>query len=140
MKGKITSLPQPIQDQVNERLEKSEETKSLLSWLNALPEVQAVLQAKFEGLAVSQQNLSDHKRYGFVAWQQRQQALEFAANLNADDSELQKVLPTDLAEKLSRWVSVRYAAATRALATTDPDLDAELRHLRNFCLLILALR
>jgi len=37
-------------------------------------------------------------------------------------------------------VSVRYAAATRALSTTDPDLEKELRHLRHFSLLILALR
>jgi len=140
MKGKIASLSHPIQDQVNRRLEKDEDARTLLAWLNALPEVRAVLEADFEGLAVTPQNLSEYKNRGFVDWQQRQQALEFAANLNADDSELQKVLPSDLAEKLSRWVSVRYAAATRALSTSDPDLGEELRHLRNFCLLILALR
>ena len=77
---------------------------------------------------------------GFLAWQQRQQALEFAANLNEDDAALQQVLPTDLAEKLARWVSVRYAAATRTLSTTDPDLEKELRHLRQCSHLILALR
>ncbi len=140
MTGKIANLPRPIQDQLNQRIEKGEQPKSLLPWLNSLPEVQAVLQADFGGLAVSQQNFSDHKRHGFLDWQARQQALEFAANLNADDSALQKILPSDLAEKLARWVSVRYAAATRALSTTDPDLEKELRHLRNFCLLILALR
>src|SRR6266496_5367085 len=99
MKGKITSLPHPIQDQVNRRVEKDEDAKTLLAWLNALPEVQAVLQTDFEGLAITPQNLSEYKNRGFVDWQQRQQALEFAANLNADDSELQKVLPSDLAEK-----------------------------------------
>jgi len=140
MIGKIASLPQPIQHQLNLRLEQGEDAKPILSWLNGLPEVQAVLQAGFDGLAVTPQNLSEHKNRGFLDWQDRQKAIEFASSLNADDSALQKVLPSDLAEKLSRWVAVRYAAATRALSTTDPDLEKELRHLRNFCVLILALR
>src|SRR2546426_580791 len=98
------------------------------------------LKADFDGVAISQQNLSEYNRHGFRDWQARQKAIEFALTLKADDSALQSILPSDLAEKLSRWVAVRYAAATRALSTTDPDLDKELRHLRHFCLLILALR
>src|SRR5437016_6073540 len=137
MIGKIARLPHPIQDQLNQRLETDEEAKTILSWLNALPEVQAVLQADFGGMAVTAKNLSEHKNRGFLDWQQRQQALEFAVNLNADDSALQQVLPSDLAEKLARWVSVRYAAATRTLSTTDPDLEKELRHLRQCSHLIL---
>ena len=140
MNGKIAHLPRPIQDQLNQRLENGEEGKTLLPWLNSLPEAQAVLQAEFEGVAISAQNLSQHKTRGFLDWQARQQALEFASNLNADDSALQQILPSDLPEKLSRWVSVRYAAASRALSTADPDLEKELCNLRNFCHLILALR
>jgi len=141
MTGKITCLPQDIREQLNERLQDGEQAKTLLPWLNALPEVQAVLNVDFEGVAISEQNLSQYRQRGFLDWQSRQQALEFAAALGADDSELQKVLPTDLADKLERWITVRYAAATRALGTAEPqDLDKQLRHLRSFCLLILGLR
>src|SRR5947209_8917380 len=104
MNGKIASLPRPIQDELNQRLEKNEKGSRLRAWLNGLPEVQAVLKADFDGTAITQQNISDHRRHGFLDWQARQQALEFASNLNADDSALQTVLPTDLAEKLSRWM------------------------------------
>src|SRR3989442_9163358 len=134
MTGKITHLPPEIREQVNHRLEQGETNKTILPWLNSLPEVQAVLKADFDGVAISQQNLSEYNRHGFRDWQARQKALEFAATLKADDSALQSILPSDLAEKLSRWVAVRYAAATRALSATDGDLDKELRHLRNFCL------
>ena len=140
MNGKIAHLPRPIQDQLNQRLDNGEDGKTLLPWLNSLPETHAVLQSEFDGVAISQQNLSEHKRRGFLDWEARQQALEFASNLNSDDSALQRVLPSDLPEKLSRWVSVRYAAASRALSTADPDLQKELCNLRNFCHLILALR
>ena len=141
MTGKIANLPPLIREQLNERLRAGEDGRTLLPWLNSLPEVQAVLKAEFERLAISPQNLSDHRSHGFLDWKARQEAVEFASSLNADDCALQQILPTDLAEKLSRWLSVRYAAATRALSNAHPDdLDKELRHLRNFSLVILALR
>src|SRR5207237_6935359 len=128
MNGKITSLPHHIQEQLNQRLENGEEeAKPILAWLNSLPEVQAIVKEKFDGVPISPQNLSQHRNRGYLDWQARQQALEFAAALKADDSALQEILPNDLPEKLSRWISVRYAAATRALSTTTPDLEKELR-------------
>jgi hypothetical protein len=72
MTGKIAHLPPAIQDQLNQRLEKGEEAKTILPWLNSLPEVQAVLQAQFEGLAINPQNLSDHRNRGFLDWQDRE--------------------------------------------------------------------
>ncbi len=65
--------------------------------------------------------------------------MEFAVSLKADDSALQAVLPDDLADKLSRWVTIRYAALARNLCS-NTDLDSELRHLRNLSLFVLALR
>ena len=43
MTGKITHLPPEIREQVNHRLEQGETNKTILPWLNSLPEVQAVL-------------------------------------------------------------------------------------------------
>src|SRR5881397_209471 len=112
MNGKIAHLPHAIQEQLNERLDQGgEESKPILAWLNSIPEVQAILEADFEGAAITAQNLSEYKNRGYLDWQARKQALEFAATLKADDSALQEILPNDLPEKLSRWISVRYAAA-----------------------------
>ena len=74
MNGKIAHLPSALQDQLNQRLEEGEDGKTLLPWLNSLPEVQVILKAEFDGLAISQQNLSEHKRHRFLDWQARQQA------------------------------------------------------------------
>ena len=41
-KGKIGRLPRAIQDQVNLQLEIGEKARTLIAWLNALPEVQAM--------------------------------------------------------------------------------------------------
>jgi hypothetical protein len=42
-KGKIGRLPKAVREQVNRRLEKGENGRTLVAWLNALPEVQAAL-------------------------------------------------------------------------------------------------
>ena len=49
-KGKIGRLPKAIQEPVNRRLESDEKGRTLVAWLNALPEVQAVLAMEFAGL------------------------------------------------------------------------------------------
>ncbi len=105
-----------------------------------MPEVKAVLEADFAGAPITQQNLSEHRRHAFPDWLDRQHALEFAATLGAEDADLQKVLPADLAEKLSRWLSLRYASAARSLASAHSGSDKSLRNLYRFSLFIMALR
>ncbi|HEY3861052.1 MAG TPA: hypothetical protein VGO59_04120, partial [Verrucomicrobiae bacterium] len=74
--GKIARLPFALRTQLNERLQDGRPGPELLEWLNALPEVQAMLQKDFNGLPISQQNLSLWKNGGYVAWEQQQIALE----------------------------------------------------------------
>ncbi len=40
--GKIARLPAALREELNSRLEQSEESPELLQWLNALPQVQEV--------------------------------------------------------------------------------------------------
>ena len=69
MNGKISHLPHPIQEQLNERLDKGdEEAKPILAWLNSLPEVQSVLESKFDGAAITPKNLSEYKNRGYRDW------------------------------------------------------------------------
>jgi hypothetical protein len=140
MLGKISSLPHQLQEQLNQRLLNGQTARTLLPWLNSLPETKALLKEQFDGASITKQNLSDHRNHGFRDWADRQQALEFASTLCSGDAELQKLLPADLADKLARWVSLRYAASARDLAASAAGSDKSLRHLRNFSLFILALR
>ncbi|MDR3456041.1 MAG: hypothetical protein P4N60_01235, partial [Verrucomicrobiae bacterium] len=47
--GKIGRLPRELREQLNRRLDQNEPGGRILDWLNALPAVQAVLQADFKG-------------------------------------------------------------------------------------------
>jgi hypothetical protein len=48
-KGKIARMPQSIREQINRRLQNGEEGKQIAEWVNALPDVIAVLSAEFDG-------------------------------------------------------------------------------------------
>jgi hypothetical protein len=66
--GKIARLPRPIRDQLNERLDRSERGPQLLDWLNALPEVKAVLRDNFAGAPINKPNLTAWRQGGFQEW------------------------------------------------------------------------
>src|SRR5437867_5962299 len=85
--GKVSRLPRPVRDDLNRRLEDSEKTKSVLAWINSLPDVQAILAKEFNGEPVKQQNLDSWRKSGFRNWQLRQTALQFTAD-SADDEDL----------------------------------------------------
>ena len=42
-RGKIARLPQPIREQINQRLQNGEEGKQIAEWLNTLPEVRSLI-------------------------------------------------------------------------------------------------
>ena len=55
--GKIARLPRNLRHELNQRLADGEPSDSLLAWLNALPEVQAILADRFGGNPISPQVL-----------------------------------------------------------------------------------
>ena len=52
--SKISRLPRPIREQLNQRLDNGEQNKRVVQWLNSLPEVQQVLAAEFDGVPLVQ--------------------------------------------------------------------------------------
>ena len=83
--GKIARLPQPLREELNHRLENGEPGKNLADWLNTLPEVTALLATHFENRPISEQNVSDWRHGGFVAWQLHRDLL-YGAGACAEDS------------------------------------------------------
>src|SRR5438046_2119221 len=84
--GKIARLPYNIREQLNHRLQDGHKAKSILAWLNALPEVQAILRTEFDSRPVNAVNLTAWKQRGFRHWQARQQAIELLQNLEDEQA------------------------------------------------------
>jgi hypothetical protein len=104
--GKIARLPRHIRNQLNERLDRSEESPQLLEWLNALPEVQEVIKDHFAGVPISKQNLSEWRQGGFEEWRARLDLCEDALDLRQlseemEDEESEYVLADDVAQVLA---------------------------------------
>src|SRR5208282_755512 len=79
--GKIARLPHEIQQELNQRLELSEQGPQLLAWLNALKEVKKVVKNDFAGVPISKQNLSEWRQGGFQEWLARRALCEDARDL-----------------------------------------------------------
>jgi hypothetical protein len=104
--GKIARLPRSIRNQLNERLDRSEESPQLLEWLNALPEVRKVVKDHFAGVPISKQNLSEWRQGGFEEWRARRDLCEDARDVRQlsgemDDEYSQYVLADDVAQVLA---------------------------------------
>lgn len=80
-KGKIARLPSTLRDELNLRLFNGQSGAKILTWLNDLPEVKAVLEEDFEGLRVSDQNLSEWRKGGYEEWLRRRERLSATKEL-----------------------------------------------------------
>ncbi|MGD1085972.1 MAG: hypothetical protein ABSA47_14640, partial [Verrucomicrobiota bacterium] len=95
--GKIARLPQPIREQINQRLQNGQEGKQIVEWLNALSETGPLLAAGFDGQPVSEMNLSNWKLGGYRDWLAQQDALEAVSRSGADAVELSQASSPQLA-------------------------------------------
>src|SRR5215475_4964078 len=78
--GKIARIPHSIREQLNLRLHDHQPHKTILPWLNSLPEVKAVLAADFDNRPITKQNLSEWKQGGFRDWLLQYHASQFLCN------------------------------------------------------------
>ena len=86
--GKIGRLPRHIRDELNHRLENGEPGGRILAWLNALPEVQTMLNAEFGGEPVNAQNLSNWRQGGYQDWLKQQERRNLVRDLTENAEEL----------------------------------------------------
>jgi hypothetical protein len=136
--GKIARLPLAVRQELNRRLDDGEQGKDLVVWLNALPEVQAIVAAEFGGKAIREQNLSEWKQGGYRDWVAQQEALEVAARLCEDAKEWNAKGRAPLTDTLANWAVARYAVATRRVTETGGQEGWRL--LRELCADIVELR
>jgi len=133
--GKIARLPRDIRDQLNQRLEQSEQSPQLLDWLNALPETQKIVQTDFAGVPISPQNLSQWRQGGFQEWLARRDLSEDAREVRhlseeLDDEDSQSVLADDAAVVLSARFGSLLANWN---GEVDEQFEARARVLNGLC-------
>lgn len=75
-RSKISKLPLEIRLEVNRRLRDGQIGETILPWLNALPEVQAILKDQFNGEAIRHQNLTNYRQGQYAAWLAQQDRLD----------------------------------------------------------------
>ncbi|HVY70426.1 MAG TPA: hypothetical protein VHH73_10890 [Verrucomicrobiae bacterium] len=122
--GKIGRLPRAIREQLNQRLHDGEQGPELLDWLNALPEVQAVLAAEFDGKPVNAQNLSSWRQGGYEDWLAHGEAIDLAQRLGEEIQDWKEQEQGDcapLTEKLMVWLTARYAVVARQIGKLDEE-------------------
>ena len=117
--GKIARLPRAVRHELNRRLQDGEQGKTLVAWLNGLPEVQAIVAAEWVGKPLREQNLSEWRKGGYRDWLVQQEALELAVRLGEDAAELAAEDRPPLTDTLALWVAARYAVATRRVAEAE---------------------
>ena len=118
--GKIARLPRALRDQLNQRLHNGEPGVDLIQWLNALPEVQALLAEHFNGVPISPQNLSEWNQGGFLDWLATQDLLEAAREFAADAAQLPGFTDGHLADCLAHTIIVRYAVLLNKMPLDGP--------------------
>jgi hypothetical protein len=133
--GKIARLPRDVREELNQRLERSEQSPQLLAWLNALPEVKEVVQEDFAGVPISKQNLSEWRQGGFQEWLLRRDLCEEARDLHdmADEMVDEDSLGA-LADNAATVLAVRFGSLlTKWDGEVDAKFEAKTRVLNRLC-------
>jgi len=123
--GKIARLPHHIREQLNRRLQDARPAEPLLAWLNALPEVQAVLNEQFNGIPLSKQNLSEWRLGGFTDWEFQCDFLADTQGFAENAGQLKQAVPGRLSEHLATVLAARCA---QLLSDWDGTVTAEFTH------------
>jgi hypothetical protein len=139
-RGKIARLPQPIREQVNQRLENGEEGKKIVEWLNTLPEVTSLLAADFDGQPVTDSNLSNWKLGGYRDWEEQKAALETILQFQSEAVQLSQAGGPQVTEQLVLCLTARLAAALRPSFAGSDDPAERLEQLRRLRRDVVALR
>jgi len=125
-RGKIARLPHDIRTELNQRIRDGEVGSAILTWLNALPDVKAVLATHFDARPVTDQNLSDWRAGGYQDWLDRADEYEQARKTTEHAQYICSALGLDPSDALSLIVTGKLVRLLEGEQT--PDDIAKLGH------------
>jgi hypothetical protein len=130
--GKIGRLPQEIRQLLGQRIEDGIPGTELVQWLNGMPEVQEALRLRFEGRAITEQNLSEWKQTGHEEWVRREERRALAERLleQQEDETLEpEAAMTELSDRLGRELGMEMARVALALAEPSGSPEEQWKRL-----------
>ncbi|MDR3405344.1 MAG: hypothetical protein P4L99_22815 [Chthoniobacter sp.] len=130
--GKIARLPYELREQLNQRLLDGESGRTLLAWLNSLPETQTMLKAEFGGRPINGPNLTAWRQQGFREWRMEREARAVAQQIGREATLETVGNPGEATETLAQWMVGRYAVATARVTNADSP-EEHWRLLRELC-------
>lgn len=118
-----------IREVVNHRLADGQTAAEILTWLNKQPKVRAVLDAHFDGVDVSPQNLSEWRGGGYLDWCETVEQEENIRRLSEMSFQLAKAGGTDLSAGAVAIVAGKIYDGLKLVTgvdlEADPDADAD---------------
>jgi hypothetical protein len=119
--GKIARLPAALREQLNRRIHNGEKGRRLIEWLNALPEVQAVLAADFQGQSISEVNFAAWRAGGYRTWERDQERREGLALLAEQVRGLHDGAEDDVAEQMAQFLTASLVLELQRLDALPPS-------------------
>ena len=125
--GKIARLPKAVRDRLNQQISDGVPGKELVRWLNGMNEVRDVLFRYFSGRDITEQNLSEWKRGGYLDWLKHEERREWVRRLKDEADDLEKdagQLP--LTERIAPMLDVILAGLFEAKMRKPPQTREEM--------------
>ena len=137
--GKIARLPLSIREELNTRLLEGDPVHLLIEWLNTDPAVLDVLNTDFGGELISERNIGQWQRGGYMEWALVRECAATARGLSESSEDLASTGIS--AEHLLTVLTVQYARILNELQTAPADeLERRINLLRKLTNAALALR
>lgn len=121
--GKIARLPKVIREKLNRRLDDNQPSLEILPWLNALPTVQRILAAQFNGAPINEQNLSNWRAIGYPRWLQKQDPLEDLKYLSEDACDFSRATRGRLARGAASIVAARLLKRLESISLENCSIN-----------------
>jgi hypothetical protein len=131
--GKIARLPSALREELNRRLYAGATGRSLIAWLNELPEVRTAMNDYFEGSEIREQNISEWKKGGYEDWLRQEEAMALAERLyeRAEQTKARGKERMPMSEVLHLWMTSRYVVSTQEIESMEGE--AAWRKQRQMC-------
>jgi hypothetical protein len=121
--GKIARLPKDLRDQLNRRLENGDPASEILPWLNELPVVKTILTRHFDGVPVSDKNLTTWRQGGHQRWLQKREPLAWLKELKEDATDISRTGQSSLAGAAATVVSARILQILQTISGKNLSAD-----------------
>jgi hypothetical protein len=122
--GKIARLSAVVREQLNRRLLDGEAAKPLLEWLNRQKEVRETMKHCFNGVPVSEQNLTEWRQGGHQDWLRLEESRDLLRGLGEEASEFGVATEErSMAELMAARATMELAKVSQMLLSqaTEPE-------------------